>query len=284
MQRTSWRLIQAFCQSGWHLPISLGAGRKVIDRASPALVPHYAAIATLARQATGGYIDATPWYGHNAWPWRWTLTTDPVSRSLMHPHRSKAACVALLEEWQGILGSDGYGVYQNWGHERQPCLAHLLRTVRGVSENRAPELAAGGAWALKELRRLCHMATAPPTGGEGRAWDARFCPVIDRYHERAADAGRLASRWQRELASLWVCLFEPGVEPTNNRAERALRLAVLWRKSSHGTASRKGNEWVERRLSRRQTARQLGQSTCGVVVDAVTSLVHGRQPELAWLY
>ena len=64
---------------------------------------------------------------------------------------------------------------------------------------------------------------------------------------------------------------------------RALRFGVLWRKGSHGTASDKGSRWVERSLSLRQTCRQLGQSTFGVLVDAVTSFFQGRQPNLAWL-
>jgi hypothetical protein len=34
------------------------------------------------------------------------------------------------------------------------------------------------------------------------------------------------------------------VEATNNRAERALRFGVLWRERSGGTASEKGNRWV----------------------------------------
>ena len=44
-------------------------------------------------------------------------------------------------------------------------------------------------------------------------------------------------------------LDENGVEPTNNRSERALRFGVLWRKRSHGTQSDKVNRWVERILS-----------------------------------
>jgi transposase len=163
-------------------------------------------------------------------------------------------------------------------------LAHLIRTARGLSEKRDPPLAACGQWTLPELQTLCHMATAPPTGSEWRAWYARVCHLIECYHARADDAGRLARRLQRELASLWVFLRESGVEPTNNRAERALRFAVMWRKCSSGTASDKGNRWVEQTLSLRQTCRQLGQSIFGVLVKAVTSSFQGRQPDLAWLY
>jgi transposase len=108
--------------------------------------------------------------------------------------------------------------------------------------------------------------------------------LLERDHARADDAGRLARRVQRELASLWVFLREQGVEPTNNRAERALRFAVMWRKCSSGTESAKGKCWVERTLSLRQTCRQLGQAIFGVLVEAVTSSFQGRQPDLAWLY
>jgi transposase len=284
MHRIPRRLVQDFCQSVLHLPMSLGAIQKVIDRASQALVPHYEAIATLARHAPVGYIDETPWYHQHTLQWLWTMTTETVALYLIHPHRSKDAFFALIDDWQGILVSDGYGVYQDWVNRRQTCLAHLIRSARGLSEKPQADLAACGAWALKELQRLCQMAKAPPTGGEWRAWYARFCTLIDRYHAHKDDAGRLVRRLQREMASLWVFLCEQGVDTTNNRAERALRFGVLWRKGSHGSASEKGNRWVERTLSLRQTCRQLGQATFGVLVDAVTSLFGGRQPDLSWLH
>ena len=167
--------------------------------------------------------------------------------------------------------------------QRQTCLAHLIRTARGLAERQSPDLAACGAWALAELQRLCHMATAPPTGGEWRAWYARLCRLIDRYYDCPDEAGRLVRRLLRELDSLWVFLVQHGVEPTNNRAERALRFGVLWRKRSHGTASEKGNRWVERILSLKETCRLQAQSTYTVLVDAVTNLFRGQPPDLAWL-
>jgi len=167
--------------------------------------------------------------------------------------------------------------------QRQTCLAPLIRTARGLAERQSPDLAACGAWALAELQRLCHMATAPPTGGEWRAWYARLCRLIDQYYDRPDEAGRLVRCLLGELDSLWVFLVQHGVEPTNNRAERALRFGVLWRKRSHGTASEKGNRWVERILSLKETCRLQAQSTYTVLVDAVTNLFRGQPPDLAWL-
>ena len=281
---TSRRLIQDCCASVLHMPMSLGAVQKVIERVSHAIAPPYEAMASWARQASVGYMDETPWYCQPPLPWLGTMSTETVALYLLHPRRSKEAFAALIDAGAGILVSDGYGVYQDWVQQRQTCLAHLIRTARGLAARHDRDLAAGGAWALKEGRRLCQMAKAPPTGGEWRAWYARLCKLMDQYQERADDAGRLARRLVREMASLWVFLCAEGVEPTNNRAERALRFAVLLRKRSQGTASDQGNRWVERSLSLRQTCRQLGQSTCTVLVDAITSFFHGHQPNLSWLY
>ena len=136
---------------------------------------------------------------------------------------------------------------------------------------------------MAALQRLCHMATAPPTGGEWRAWYARLCKLIKQDHERTDEAGRFARRLLREMDSLGVFLSHQGVEPTNNRGERALRWGVLWRKRSLGTASDKGNRWVERLLSLQETCRLRAMSTYHVLVEAVSSFFCGQPPDLAWL-
>jgi transposase len=277
------RIVQTFCASVLQIPISLGAIQKVLDRVTQAIAPHYSAIATQARHALVNYIDETPWFLTNTLQWLWVMASDTVAFYMIHPHRSKEAFAALIDDWEGILVSDGYGVYQSWVEARQTCLAHLIRTARSLAARDHPDLAACGTWALAELQRLCHMATAPPTGGEWQAWYARLCKFIDQYHDRQDDAGRLARRLLREMDSLWVFLVHCGVDPTNNRAERALRCGVLWRKRSLGTASDKGNRWVERILSLRETCRLRAKSTYTVLVEAMTSLFHGQHPDLSWL-
>ncbi|MCI5208064.1 MAG: IS66 family transposase, partial [Candidatus Electrothrix sp. ATG2] len=76
---------------------------------------------------------------------------------------------------------------------------------------------------------------------------------------------------------------EEGVDPTNNFAERMIRFAVLWRKRSQGTKSDKGNRWVERILSLRQTCRLQGKSTFEVLTDAVRSYFRQQTPDLDWI-
>lgn len=50
--------------------------------------------------------------------------------------------------------------------------------------------------------------------------------------------------------------------PTDNDAERVLRHAVLWRKSSGGTDSEAGSRFVERMLRVVETARQQNRNVC----------------------
>ena len=283
MQGTSRSLIQTFCSSVLGFPIGLGAIQKVIDRVTLAIQPYYEAMAHIARQAPVGYLDETPWFCQGALQWLWVMTSPQVAFYRIDPSRSKTAFLALIDDWDGILVSDGYGVYQTWVSKRQTCLAHLIRRARGLTQRPDPQLAACGTRALAELQRLCHMAHSPPTGGQWRAWYARLCDLIHRYHDRKDEAGQLVRHLLREMDALWVFLLEHGVETTNNRAERALRFAVLWRKRSQGSNSDKGARWVERILSLKETCRLQARSTYAVLVDAVRCSFHGQRPDTAWL-
>ena len=128
------------------------------------------------------------------------------------------------------------------------------------------------------------MAKDPPTIGEWRAFIARLNRLITIYGDRKDSAGRLVRRLELEMEHLWLFLQENGVEPTNNHAERTLRFAVLWRKRSLGTASERGDKWVERILSLRQTCRIQGRRSFPVLVDAIAATFQARSPNLVWVH
>ena len=107
--------------------------------------------------------------------------------------------------------------------------------------------------------------------------------MIFDHHQQKNEAGSLARSLIKQIDSLWVFLEVSGVEPTNNRAERVLRFGVLWRKRSKGTQSEKGNRWVERVLSFKQTCQMRSLPSFPLLVDAIDSYFKEQKPNLDWI-
>ena len=282
-QRASRSLVQEFCQAVLGGSLSRDALQRAVDRVSAASQPHDEASAEKARQATGNYIDETAWYQHGVLAWLWVMVNTPVALFKVQASRDMAAFEALIGRWAGILVSAGYGVYYQWVQARQTCLAHLIRRARGLAERKDPERAGFGRRMLAERQRVVYWATAPPTSGAVQTWYARVVYLLARYRQRQDEAGRFARTLERELGALWTFMVENGVEPTNNRAERALRFAVLWRKLMQGTYNAKGDHWVEQVLSLRETCRLRGKPTFPVLVDAVTCYFNGQHADVSWI-
>jgi len=75
--------------------------------------------------------------------------------------------------------------------------------------------------------------------------------------------------------ALWTFVTVPGVEPTNNAAERALRGPVIYRKLSHGTQSQDGEHFIERALSASVTCRLQRRTLYSYLHDLLTAYNHG---------
>src|SRR5262249_60946829 len=82
--------------------------------------------------------------------------------------------------------------------------------------------------------------------------------------------------WLEGEEPLWTFRRARGIAPTNNAAERALRHAVLWRKSSGGTASGWGSRFVERVLSVAATCRQQGRNVLEYLTACFRAHLEGR--------
>ena len=279
----SRQTVADFCRSVLGLPISTGGIQQVIDRTSAAIEPIYHAIADQARTAKVNGIDETSWFRCGKLQWLWTMVNTAVAFFMIHPNRSSKAFSQLIDDWKGILISDHYGVYVNWVNKRQACLAHLIRKAKALSERKNESTRTFGDSILKELRLLCSWAKDPPNEKQWTDFYSRFLLLLMLHEGADNEAGGLARSIARQLESLWVFLDENGVEPTNNRSERALRFAVLWRKRSNGTQSDKGNRWVERILSLKQTCRMKSLPVFPILADAIEAYFKDQTPDLQWI-
>ena len=110
---------------------------------------------------------------------------------------------------------------------------------------------------------------------------------LNEIHDRLMDAVEAGERSHTpELArlcatvldiwpTLWNFTDHDSAEATNNRAERALRHAVLWRKTSNGTQTADGERFVERILSIRETCRINQQPLHRYLIDVHTARLAG---------
>ncbi len=104
---------------------------------------------------------------------------------------------------------------------------------------------------------------------------------INKLKTRDDSLGTLALRLEMNYSSLYTFLRIAEVEPTNNRAERTIRPAVVRRKTSYGSASDAGRQWTLSSLSVLMTCKIHGWSFCGLLHEAVTNLLRGEPQDLS---
>ena len=90
-------------------------------------------------------------------------------------------------------------------------------------------------------------------------------------------SGNLAKRFAVHGESYFRFITTPGVEPTNNLAEQAIRFVVIDRLITQGTRSERGNRWCERIWTVVATCGQQGRSVFEYLEAAVTAWFHGEE-------
>ena len=127
------------------------------------------------------------------------------------------------------------------GVKQQKCLAHVLRSVSEVVQTKTGRGRSFGKRLSRLLREAMELRGAYRRGEAADfATEAKRLRREVSYHLRDrpmadSDNWRLQNElgWHDDRGSLLRFLDDPGIEPTNNRAERALRPAVIARKVSH---------------------------------------------------
>jgi len=150
-------------------------------------------------------------------------------------------------------------------------------------------LTAAGRRGRSARRRSCWSTTCSPAGTPrattrpgARPWPTicgpprRRCALLDAGLDNpVAKASGLCYDLLLHWPALWTFATVPGVEPTNNAAERALRPAVLWRKGSFGTQSADGNLFVARILSVAATCKRHHRSLLAYLTEVCTAARYG---------
>jgi transposase len=231
-------------------------------------------------------LDETSWrqVGAPRRPWLWTVVTPQVTLFRIAPGRSRQIARDLLgETYGGVAGTERCSSY-TWLARRQLCWSHLVRAFQKVLERGGDAYRIG--WYLKCQAEYLLMRWARVRDGTLDYFEflAEF-PAIQTQVRHwlttglTATSARTAETCRRLLAAdldLWRFASVPGLEPTNNSAERALRHPLIWRRSSHGTPSDLGSRFVERILTVVETCRQQQRPVFDFLRDALMAYRTGQ--------
>lgn len=88
----------------------------------------------------------------------------------------------------------------------------------------------------------------------------------------------LAARLHKHGKAYFQVITTPGIEPTNNRAERAIRFVVIDRRVTQGTRSETGRHCCERIRTTIATCEQQGRSVFASLLESVEAHLRGVPP------
>ena len=181
----------------------------------------------------------------------------------------------------GILCSDRYGAYFKYQKGRaQLCWAHLKRDILGIQDfaktTEAQRFARDALALHARLFRLWRkfkgsLITRDQLVQRSIRLQKDWFALAERHLDSEDRAVRnLAIALFQHCDRLFTFLQYPDVEPTNNVVERALRIAVQWRKTSFGNRSAQGEIATARLLTVSQTCRMQGRSALIYLSEAVS--------------
>lgn len=257
--RMSRRNVQALMADGFGVELSLGSISKIERGFSESLAePHERALEAFQRQRVA-HADETGWREAGSRAWLWAGVSAAVSVFLIRRTRGSSVAKELLgANSRATCVSDRWSGY-SWidPEQRQLCWAHLTRDFRRIADA-GGETRVIGERLLQAEEDLFHHWHAVSAGELSRRGFRRRAAKIRRKIRSLLEIGTASRvcgvaslcRGILELEpAMWTFVERPGVEPTNNPAERAIRPAVIWRKTSMGTQSGTGSRFAERILT-----------------------------------
>jgi transposase len=218
-------------------------------RAADAVQSEYDAILKKIRGAPILYVDETSIHVQGERHWIWTFSTPLESFFVIRKSRGmKVLMEVLTRRFKGIIVCDGWKPYIRFTNRIQRCWAHLLRESKEIAEKFEQAIPLHNA--LKELYEILTEALEndPPPKVRKTLWQLarealRHCIMKEYSIEKVQ---KFIGKIYNGFDYWFTFIINPGVEPTNNRAERALRPHVVLRKILGTLRNDKGTSIHER--------------------------------------
>jgi transposase len=263
----SYSTIQRFWNEVLGIPISRGQLVNIVQKASAAFETPYDELREVLVTQTYLGVDESGHKDSGEKLWTWCFRAPEFTVFHIDPSRGSDVLKAILTEtFGGVIGSDYCSAYHKYlsdcGVLIQFCWAHLIRDIRFLAEHTHRSLALWGHKLLGWVRQLFatwHRVEQMTEAGFARSMERihrGFLKAVRRPPWRS-EARTLADRFRgHEADNYFLFLTTPGIEPTNNQTEQAIRHIVIDRHITQGTRGKRGQQWCQRVWTVLATCRQ----------------------------
>lgn len=254
----------------FQIKISDGEIYGILRQLKTAFGDYYKELVQKIKEALVKNIDETSWRIDGKNHWLWDFINKEVALYFIDKHRSSKVPIKILGNQKGKIAiSDRLPAYDELSKKsgclQQICWAHLLRDSKDLAEHykEAKYIHKRLKYIYKKAIVLNHKATEKQK--------EQLLRWIDNIASRTYTSHEVfkfvKSICRKHRDNLFRFVDNPEIEPTNNRAERGLRTAVVIRKISNGSRSKDGAEITANLLSVLQTAKLQSNNPVNFMAD-----------------
>jgi transposase len=272
--RSTCRILQQLAG----LRVTPGGIALALQRVGKKVEPSYQRLVETLRKDAAVFVDETSWYvGEPKW-WLWAFTnpeTTVYAVYAVEANRSGQVVTDLLgADFDGMLISDCLASYESLPYRKHKCIAHHLKAIKEARGHPdTPDETHLDDWKVL-FQAVIGIWRANPSMDRATSLECRR--HLEEWLDRLLIAPRtqpgdvaIQKRIGKRRDDILGCLDEPAAEPTNNRAERALRPAVIARKLSCGNKTVAGKTCFEILISLATTCAQRGHDFVTWLADSL---------------
>ena len=283
----SYTNIQTLLADVYGIALSTGQIAKITTRkVSAALAAPYDELrAALPEQGNLG-IDETGHKDDGKQHWTWCFRAHAFILFHIAGSRSSEVLDQMLgKAFDGIINCDYHSSYRKFMKDSsaimQFCLAHLIRDLKFLAEQNdkvTRNWAQRMLYGFEEMFSLIHRREELTERYFQNKLEKLRDNLIRQFRSAPDRPGvrDLRNRFKLHAKQFFTFVTTPGIEPTNNFTEQAIRYIVIDRKVTQGTRGDRGRRWCERIWTTLSTCDLQQRSAFEFLCDAVRAFFRGQ--------
>ena len=253
----SFSTIRKFLRDVVGVTISRGQLSKLIQKASAAFEQAYNELLEYLPNEAKLNVDETGHKENKKRFWTWCFRGDAYTLFKIADTRGSRVLIDVLgEDFAGVIGCDYFSAYRKYMKDFdiliQFCIAHLIRELKylaGLTDKATANYGQKLLDVMRDMFSIFHKAEELTESSFTKAMEANrkaFLGIALNDVPKSRQAQNLANRFRTHGNAYFRFITTPGIEPTNNLAEQAIRFVVIDRYITQGTRSENGRLWSER--------------------------------------